>query len=465
MPVTLKVVLGEVNFTDYLRVTAAKVSAPSTDVFVEYINTPVSSYVLVIPGLDPDDYYLRFYDAPDTLSTGTLVSEAYVNAQSGEFEYERRFYRIGSLPSGVTLTGTTLYDPYLENKNVTGVFKEGLRYLDPDTEWTFDDAAAEIELTGTAMDLAIDEVLIVEIKYNVGLTASVSTASIFADTITVTAATYTINATDKGKRFCLDCLGPKQEVTMPPLSSLATGDIIYLEHKRDGVQAQSRIVTSGTDKVLFNGFDLGTNELDTLFLSKGQSLYFRKEDSYWEIIFDYAGTRVGERMSSTWRNQPNWIPEDGRLMDGDEYPGLYWWLREVVDNTHYITDDTVTGGGYTHPAGKEGLFVIHSALKKFRMPNTQGLSERGLLDFDSYGADTARVYDYPGGVQNDTNKKFWSGTHTTLDILKEDGTNTEIGTDSGAGSPNIRQGVNIDQTKFSDEVRVKNIGVIYMRHI
>jgi hypothetical protein len=51
MSVDLKIVLGTVNYTDYLRVSAASVSAPLTEVFVDYINTPITNLAFVIPAL------------------------------------------------------------------------------------------------------------------------------------------------------------------------------------------------------------------------------------------------------------------------------------------------------------------------------------------------------------------------------------------------------------------------------
>lgn len=404
MAVSLKIVLGTVNYTDFLRVSAAKVSDPGTEVFVEYIPVPITNYTLVIPGLDPDNYYISFRDAPDVLSLGTLVSQAFVNAQTGEWEYERRFYTIGSLAGGVSVNGAgdTLTDPYLENRNVTGVFKEGFRYLEPTTEFVHDDTAGTIFLPGGSYNDG--EKFIVEIKYNVGSSSTTTVSGLFTATIQVTGAAYTISATDKYKRFMLDCSGSKQEITLPALSALAVGDFVYLEHKRAGAQAQSRIVTAGTDKVFFNGLNLGTNELTELWLAKGESLYLRKESTYWEVIYDYAGVRVGERMDATFLSHPNYLPEDGRLLDGDEYPALYWWIRNVLPSTHKITDDTVVSGVYAHPGNKKGQFVIHSTLKKFRLPNTQGLVDKALKDFDSYGSDTDRPYDYPGGWQDSQNK-------------------------------------------------------------
>lgn len=462
MSVTLKVVLGTVNYNDYLRVSVAKVSNPGTEVFVEYINVPVSNYTLVIPNLDPDNYYLTFRDAPDTLSLGTLVSQAFVNAMTGEFEYERRFYEVGALPGGVSITGKVLNDPYLVGKNVTGVFKEGFRYLVKDTEYDFDDAAGDIELLPVAFDFSTGEVFAVEIKYNVGYSGSTTAAGIFTATISVTAATYTISGSDAGKRFSLDCAGAKQEVTLPPLSSIAAGQIVYLEHKRSGVQAQTRVKTSGSDRIYFNGLNTGSPELSEVWVAKGESLYLRKEGSYWEIIFDYSGARVGERMAGTFIGQPNYVPEMGQLLDGDEYPALYWWIRNVLPNTHYVTDNAVTSGGYVHPAGKEGLFVIHSTDKKFRLPNTQGLAERGLLDFDSYGADTGRVYDYPGGVQNGQVGQFTETIQVPKGHSYTGAPNVLRFSNGGASPQNIPWAYTFNNGK---ENRVKNLGVIYLRRI
>lgn len=455
----LDVVLGTVNFTDYLRVSAAKVSDPSTEVFIEYINTPITSYALVIPDLEPANYYVNFREAPNTSSLGTLRAQAVVNALTGEWESERRFYTVGSLPSGVTIVGNVLTDPYFSGKTITGVFKEGFRFLELGTDAAQTDD--ELELLSPDLSFSDGEKLAVELKYNVAAATTTTAAGIFSDTITVTGATYTVLSTNKTKRHCLDAAGATQVITMPPLSSVVTGDYFYFEHKRNGAQAQSKIVFDGTEKVYFNGFD-GLTELSELWISKGESLYLRKEGSFWEILFNYGGTRVGERMAATFVDHVNFLPEDGRLLDGDEYPALYWWIRNILPNTHYVTDNGVTSGSYAHPAGKEGLFVIHSTLKKFRLPNTQGLSEKGLADFDSYGADAGRVYDYPGGKQNGQVGEF------TENIAVPKG-NSYTGSPNndkfGNGSNNPENRTWTVTFNSGKENRVPNIGVIYLRHI
>lgn len=465
MAVDLTLVLAAINFPDYLRVSAAKVSDPGTEVFSTYINTPVSGYTLVIPNLDPDNYYIDFRDAPTNVALGTLVSQAFYNAQSGQFEYERRFYTIGALPSGVTSTQYILNDPYLMNRNVTGVFKEAFRYLKPTDEFVYDDALGEIQLPdGGPMTLADGEKFIVELKFNAGSSSPAVSAGLFAGTIVVTASSYTLLPGDKGKRHSCECGGVSQLINLCALSGLSTGDFFYFENKRGGSQIQTRLLAAGTDKIMFNGFNLAGGFLITeAWVNRGHSVYLRKEVissvSYWEIILEYDGMKVGERMSSSLNSMANWIPEDGRLLDGDEYPGLWWWIANALASTSYIIDDTVVNPGYVHPTDKKGQFVIHSSLKKFRLPNFQNTYERGLKNFTTFGSDSERSIDYPGGFQN------WKvGPHKHDDVplkindVDRGGGSSLFSIDNAAPSKNTGENIGIEN-------RTENIGIIFCRHI
>lgn len=477
MSVDLKLQLGAVNFTDFIRVSAIKVSDPlQNEVYITYIGTPVpTNYELLIPNLDPANYLIRFRDAPDEDSLGTLVSEAFYNALTGEFEWERRYYTIGSLAEGITNTSTELIDPYLATKNVVGVFKEGFRYLIPGSEFIFTQEESKVALQGLH-ELSEDEVFILELRYAVGSSSTTIASGIFTDTILVTDAAYSISSSDKFKRHCLNCLGTKQVITMPVLSSIAIGDFFYIEHRRDGVQAQSKVVLSGIDKIYFNGLNLISGPLLTeLWVAKGQSLYLRKDvigiDSYYEVIIGYEGQLVGERMSSTLKTMPNWLPEDGRLLDGDEYPALYWWIRNTLPMANYIIDDTVSNPSYSHPAGKVGQFVIHSSGKAFRLPNTQNIYERGLKNFETYGGDVAnRPIDYPGGKQDGAIKAHG---HRIRNGNGGSSTNPLDAPTSGfSGTDNLGSFIGSSTTTSTwleasggTENLTDNIGVIYMRHI
>jgi hypothetical protein len=89
----LKVTTGTINYTDFLHVTAAKVSAPGTPVWETWIPVPITNYNFIIPGLDPENYIISFYDAPTNVALGSLRLQLIANALTNEFIYEKRYYK------------------------------------------------------------------------------------------------------------------------------------------------------------------------------------------------------------------------------------------------------------------------------------------------------------------------------------------------------------------------------------
>jgi hypothetical protein len=458
--VNLKVTLGTVNYTNFLHVTASKVASPSSVVWQTWIDVPVSNYNFIIPGLDPENYYVRYYDAPTNSALGTLAIELLVNAVTGDTIMERRFYTCGDNGSSDPVDGANqIIDSYLIGKNLTGCFKEGFRYLIPDTDYVYYIDAGRVDIVnGTAFSTG--EVFAVEIKYNTGISAAPVGAALYSGTLTVTEATKTLTAVDKDKRIRCVGTGSTQVITLPTLASVAVENGFYFDNTCGGVATQVKIVLPGSEKIRYNGFMAASDLFAEFWVSKGEHLLIRKfDDTYWEVITDYKGIEVGNRQAATYNAMPGWLPEDGRLLDGDEYPRLWWWLNTIVPNTHYIVDDTVTGSGYTHPAAKVGQFVLHSSLKKFRLPNTQNISEKGLKGFTTFGTDSAaRPIDYPGGFQN---QAIMSHGHTIPH--KKDG--------SGSGGFTVALNGAADGSVWntSDTGGAKNIvenfGVIYLRKI
>mgnify|MGYP001267718821 CR=1 FL=1 len=161
----LKIFLGTVNYTDYLHWRIELVSAPGTTVDEGYINVPVTNYTLVISGLTADNYNVFFYDSPDTSSLGTLVTTCFISAVSAAFEYEQRFYRIGSLPSGASISGDmkTITDPYLIGKAIQSYFRQGNQFLEDGVDIGFDNSVGDMALLdGTSFSTG--EVLSIQIK-------------------------------------------------------------------------------------------------------------------------------------------------------------------------------------------------------------------------------------------------------------------------------------------------------------
>lgn len=468
MAITLNVTLGTVNFNDYLHVTAAKVSAPGSVVWETWIYVPVSSYNFVIPGLDPEIYYISYYDAPTNTAMGTLVMQLQVNALTGEFVTERRFYKVGSGIGNAPDDGDlSLVDNYLIYKNVTGYFKQGNTYLEPGTEYTFDTITGTITLLTDVFNM--DERIVVEITYAVGSVAG-SGNPYYNGNIDVTAATYTVLTTNKRKRHRLVGTAPTQVLTLPSLAGLSADDFYIFDNKCGGMAVQVKLLTNGSDSLTYNGFGLPSNDFAEFWVSQGESLTLAKAGSQWELINDfYPGVNVGRYVTGGLYTQPGLLPRDGAIVyDGEEYPRLWWYLKNLLPNTHYVEDANVTNPGYTNPtASKQGLWVLHPTLKKFRTGNWQGLHERGLKDFDSYGGDTDRPYDYPSGFQADavlshghtisTSNSGASSSDTTDPVRS-----SQVGSVSTRGSAGA--GKTIGLTGASEN-RVKNAGVIYFVQI
>lgn len=460
MAVNLQITLGTVNYTDYLHVTAAKVASPSTIVWEDWINVPVTNYTFVIPGLDPDDYYISFYDSPDAVSLGTLVSQCFVNAKSPEFAYEIRFYEIGNLPvtASLDVTRKILTDTYLIGKTIESYFKENFRFLEPTTEIDFDDTTGEIELLNGA-DFQDGEKFVITIKYAVGTVASTAGSGLYTGTLNVTAATYTMLSGDKNKRIRLVGSAATQEVTLCTLVGITADDGYYFDNTCGGTAKQVKILTNGTERIRFNGFDLALNEFDEFWVSYGQHLLLRKfDDNYWEVITDWKGTCVGEKVTVGYKSHPLIIPENNQLMDGDEWPLMWWWINNVLPLSHYYITDTVTGS-FTADATKPGQFAIHSTLKKFRMPSTNGLSEKALADFLTYGGDTTnRPVDYPGGKQAEQVGQFT----LTLPLVQHTSSSSPKGVTDGPLGGSGSQNYTVNSAKQN---RVDNTGVIYARRM
>ena len=471
----LKIGVGAVNTLNYLHVTASKVSSPTAIEYEIWFQGPFSSKKFIIPNLDPENYFIRYYFSTDATSLGTIQLEEVVNALTNEFAEEKKFYKVGGTGTYDPVDGATVItDPYLVDKNVTRVFKEGFRDLIENVEYQFNAAAGTItKLDGVAF--GAPEAVTVYIKYNVASTNNVITSTglgLYAGILTVTAATQTLLPANRNK--LVRCSGSiaTQVITLPVLSSINVDDGFYFDNSVVRSAVQDKILTQGADRINFTGFNTTTILFSEFWVSRGEHLLLRKLDNnLWEVRSDYKGVNVGMRMSGRYAAQANYLPEDNRLLDGDEYGRLWFYIKNILPNTHYIVDDNVVNSGYIPTRSKCGMFTVHSTLKKFRMPLTSGLTERGLLDFNVYGTDTGRAVDYPGGFQDEM-------------IMPHD--HFMFNNETANGNPpymcyKMNFGNSASYTMMSDnsklpsigktgqtggiEGRLKNVGVIYCTHI
>jgi len=459
MSVPVNISIGVTGITDYLLVIVRKVSAPTIEATRQSFG-PAPTAVNASFDLDPVTYNFDFRNSVDGTAIGTLIATYVVDAASNQIISEKRYYTCDGGGTYDPAPGaTTIVDPYFIGKNISAVFKEGFRYLIPTTEWTFAVDTVEV-INGTAFDTS--EVFIVEITYKSSIN-TITNSTEFEDIQTLTADTV-LDSTYYNNKLKLASAAATLLITLPSIATVPDGKFYFFQ-SFGGLQKQTRILCDGIDKIFFDGFQLGTDELSEIWVAKGEYLKLVKEGTYWEVERSHKGlTMVGEKFVASYKDHPTAGIENGTLYDGDEYPRIYWWIKNVLAANNKIVDDTVTSGLYVHPADSVGKFVVHSTLKKFRLPNTQGLFQRGLADFVTYGGDVAnRPVDAPGGYQADTMKQT---TFTVVFQTTKRGSGGDpdqaTGRDTGGGTFGAPWNKSIT-VPGAAEVRVKNEGVIYSR--
>jgi hypothetical protein len=413
----LKLTLGQVNILDWLIIELRKTTAPGS-VYASQTFAPPhpTSRNITFNNVDTAEYDVYFRESPDGIAIGSILATYNVNIKEAVQVFERRFYTVDGPNSWDPPSGQNkLIDPYLDGKIIGGVFQEGFRYLvdptdkdgNPIANKEYDRATGgEIDLLNGLQFSSPGQIWTIDI-INLQEVPQVNMASGGWGSVVDIAVDTVISSTHYNKRLRCESSNARLVITMPLLATVPEGTA-FLFMCNGGNQFQNKIIRSGSD--LFRIHEFTPNELTFMI---GESMVMEKRTisgiSYWEI-YNQSPTmiQVLERLDAQWKDHPNCKPADGALYDGDDWPRPWFWINNHLPNTHYIVDAAVTGGSYVHPIGKEGLYVIHPSLKKFRVPNTQGWSKRNLASFTAYNADATRkmraavnAYDYPGGTQDD----------------------------------------------------------------
>lgn len=455
----IKLTIGQVNITNHLIIVARKTTTPLVEEAREAFAPPhPATQNVVVPAvgdIDPVVYYIDAYESSDGVALDLLLSQFVYDLKNSIVIAERRFYVVGGPGSNDPAADQQiLTDAYLDGKTISGVFKEGFRYLRPDTE-----NIVEWEpVTGGGIELQGDlyfssgEVYVIEISY-LADQAQVSSGGMYSGVDLIDTDT-TLSSSNRNKRLrCHAAASNTLVVTLESVALVPDGTFYHFTSNA-GMQNQTRLLPAGSETVLYNG-----ENYPELSFGKGEFIRIVKVGSIWEVEMAHDNIlRVGERFAGTWKDHPSTKPEDGTLYDGDEWPRIWWWIKNKLPSTHYVTDDQVTDITYSHSAGRLGQFVIHSTLKKFRLPTSQNISERGLKNFSTYNADGERIYDYPGGVQDEM-----VGPHTHS--LPRDSSGTDD-IQSLVHTSNADEGItsaSLTGSNTGTENRVKNIGVIYLR--
>lgn len=463
--------LGQVSITDKLIVRARNTNTPLVTAAQIVLDPPhPTTRNIVLPAIGdlPEGiYYVDVIESTDGVTIGLKLIEIVYDLKNKAILSEVRYYRAGYINPGDPVVGSdSIIDPYLDGKDIVLVYKEGHRPLVPPTyDYKEYDliTGGGIQLLGGAV-FGEDEVMVVQISFlgstGGGGTGGGSGVGSYTETVIIDVDT-TLSVVHRNKRLKCESSGSARlVVTLESLASVPEGSFYYF-NTNNGAQHQLRILTQSGDHVL-----LGGQQLPEISLGKGEYLRLEKAILSWEAVLTHPNIEaVGERIMKGMKVVANAFAEDGALYDGDDYPRIWYYIKNVLPNTHKVIDNAVTGGAYIHPVAERGKFVLHSTLKKFRMPNTQGLYIRGLSNFAAPGSDVGgtngRLNDYPGGLQvaqvgviNGTGYVLQkSGTSNKVVVLKN---LTDVASVPGDPSFTINAGkVN----------HVDNVGEIYLRKI
>jgi hypothetical protein len=460
----IRIGIGQVNITNYLIGVARKTTTPLTIEAQESFAPPhPTTRNVVIPAvgdIDPVIYYVDFYESSNGTSFDLLLSQFVYDLKNKIIISERRFYKVGGSNTTDPLPDQKiLIDPYLDGKTISGVFKEGFRYLKPDTEPVpeyLPHTGGGIELQGS-LQFSQDEVYSIEISYLADQSTGGGSSGLYSGVELIDVDT-TLSVSYRNKRLRTEASASNTlVVTMESIASVPDGTFYHFTNN-GGLHNQTKIILAGAETIKYNGEDY-----TEMWVGRGEYLRIVKVGTIWEAEMAHPFTlQVGERFSGTWKDHPNCKPEEeSTLYDGDEWPRIWWWIKNKLPSTHYITDDNVVNGGYSHPQNRLGQFVIHSSLKKFRLPSTRTLTEKGLNNFLFPGGDPDRGYDYPGGYQAD------QVGEVKIRLNKGNGyTGGSANPDwFGPGDPSHPQDGGYDEitANAGKENWVKNFGVIYMR--
>jgi hypothetical protein len=442
----IKLSLGQVNITDYLIVRIREVAAPTAIVDQQPFGPAPSGAINVFfPNVNPVTHYVDFYESSNGTALTSLLAIYTVDARTNQLIYERRFYVVGVSPFAVA-GQPNIVDPYLNGKTIAGFAQRAFGAMIPTVEWSFSGSTIS-NLIGPLSD---GDTYYVDITYLQPVTAN-SNKQFFAGIKTLTTNTA-IDNTYYNNRIRVN--GGNSH-TLPDAGTVPDGTMFYFISQQLGIP-QAKISSS-------SNFLQPWGTLNEVWLGKGEHLWLEKvtisgTPSY-EVVSGHDNLQlVGQRYAGTSTQSLNVLAEDDETYDAADYPRMWWWLQHKADAGTVVVDSSLT-----RPANMQGLFIVDNVGMRFRMPNTQGLSEKGLANFSSFGGDITRTYDYPGGYQADQvgevrvrlNKgNGYAGSGANPDWF-------------GPGDPAHPQDGGYDEiTANAGKVNtVKNFGVIYYRHV
>ncbi len=409
--------IGSVNITNYLRVdiryTDDPVAIVDTKLFAPGDIDPVMNIVFF--DIDPKPVFVDVRDTDGGADPGELLTTFQANVGNKVTAFERRLYRVGGsqMENDILIDpepgGREITDPYFDGKLVSGLFKEGFRYL---KEWKSGEPfnAHEWRRVGNSlqylnpengeMDGPVfyeGEVWVVDITYLIDQFAgsdnerAISWADIIAD--------ISLSVVNRRRVNVIDASSARITITAEVLASVPEGE--WWEFiNNSGSQHQALFVTQGGDPIRYMKSDR-----QRFVIGIGESFKVAKKGTRYEVLHADPGRRmVGQFFKSYANVEPNALLCNGSQYSGDDYPSVWDYIMSLPVN-FAINSATVL-------EGREACWYYWESggNKYFRTPNRQNGFGRNLKNFTSRGTDADRktklssselTWDYPGGKQDE----------------------------------------------------------------
>lgn len=413
-----KFALFEINVPDYLILRARATDSPAVEAGARSVIGPAFSGTLnfLITGLDPKNYFFDLYESVDGVTLSELIGTFTYDVQASRVTEAVRFYRVGSGINNAPADGdTTLTDDFLEGATITRFEHRGVGSLvendgsGVDPEWNRTGNTLSLlglDGEGNAAHFTGGDTYAVTVSFSVPVGPSQTTSPFFKDIKVIT----TSLTMDTSYRFCRTKLvsnsGTSLTVNFENIDDIPDGTWWWFTDIDGGQQKQTRLTFTGGGQVRYFAGPLA-GILSEYWVGKGDTVWIMKEgDSFQLLIAGDSNQWVGRHSSEALIGFANTLIEDGALYSADDYPRFWYWLTHAFPSAaYYIVDDNLDNAGYTRPLDvngnnfKAGLFIISTTKRKFRMPDTRGLSERSSKSYVDPFTDATRLYAYPGGVQ------------------------------------------------------------------
>lgn len=391
----IRLSIGQTNISGYMRINMREVQNDTVIVQFEVVPPPVPAVQnKVYTGLNNVVHYVDIREAPDAISQGLLLATYVYDVKTQTILAERRYYTTDGGGTYDPAQGDlAVTDPYLTGKNITGVFKEGLRYLKPTDEFTVAGDTVTLIAGPSVQPLQGGEVITIEITYTVSVPNG-GGGEIFPSDIVQKTVDFTVDTSELGKMIEVNSGFTIVTGTIPDPLTLPDGAKLAF-NTDNGAQRYLALPMSG-------GYSyVNQVQRSTLYMGRGEQLSIVKKGNYWRIL-SWCGNhlRVGEFIKS-YRQYSYTVPETGAWLQISEYPRLFYWYVNELDPS-LLGVGTFAGGT---PAGDNmRMYCIDIPAGRFWVPNSMGFFERITDTSGVYDADRSAPFRKASTSQGDAVK-------------------------------------------------------------